>query len=332
MSKRKFINDPSTIADEFLEGFGLALSDYVEIHGHSVIYRGLLDEPPRITTMYIGGAGHEPGSLAFVGKGYENLRVVGDIFAAPSPQTVLEGIHLINRGKGIFFYCGNHEGDVMAAKMAVKMARREGIEIELFIMKDDCGIYSRDEIDQRRHLCCGSMLGKMLGAAAERGYTLDQMRALAEKFTENVASLSVANRGATHPVTDQLITDIPEGKMIIGMGHHGEGPKNLMDMETSEKTVELMAGKIYDDIGLQSGDEVLVTINGSGATTYMELMIIFKDTVRFLEKRGVSVCGNLVGSFTTTQEQAGFVMSMVRVDDEMKILFRDPCRTPFVTK
>ena len=44
------------------------------------------------------------------------------------------------------------------------------------------------------------------------------------------------------------------------------------------------------------------------------------------------MAGNIVGSYITTQEQAGFIMSMVRVDDEMKKLFDAPCRTAFVTK
>lgn len=336
MSKRKFINNPDTIADEFLEGFALALPDFVDVKGHCVMYKGMMtDENPKIITMYLGGAGHEPGSLSFIGRGWENLRVVGDIFAAPSAKTVLEGIHLANEangGKGIFFYCGNHEGDVMAAKMAVKKAKKEGINIELFIMKDDCSVFDRTEMDQRRHLFCGSVLSKLFGAASEAGYTMEQMRALGNRFLDNVASLAAANRGATHPVTDQMITEIPEGKMVIGMGHHGEGAKDYLDMMTSANVVETMASRIAADINLKEGDEVIATINGAGSTTYMELMILYKDLVHYLENRGVTVVNRLVGTFLTTQEQAGFIMSIARVDKEMQTLFNAPCRTPFVTK
>ena len=240
----KFFNEPEGIADEILEGFGLAWQDYVEVHDHSVIWKGLLDAPPRIVTLYIGGAGHEPGSLAFIGRDWENVRILGDIFAAPSVKTIMEGIRLADRGKGIFFYCGNHDGDVMAAKMAVKMARREHINVELFIIRDDCSVYDRNELDQRRHICTGPILSKMLGAASTEGYTMEKMLALAERFTANVAALSVANHGATHPVTGRLLSHIPEGKMVIGMGHHGEGAKQYLDMTSSQNTVSLMAAKI----------------------------------------------------------------------------------------
>ena len=330
--RTKFINDPEHLADEILEGFGLAWKDYVEVHDHSVIWKGLLEAPPRIVTLYIGGAGHEPGSLAFIGEDWENVRVLGDIFAAPSAKTILDGIQLSNRGKGVFFYCGNHEGDVMAAKVAVKMARRERIDVELFVIKDDCSVYGRDEFDQRRHICTGPILSKMLGAASSAGYSMAEMRTLAERFTENVAALSVANRGATHPVTGQPLSVIPEGKMVIGMGHHGEGAKQYLDMRSSRETVMLMASQICGDIGLREGDEVIVMINGAGSTSYSELMVVYKDACHFLRDRGIHVCGNLVGSFTTTMEQGGFAMGLVRADEEMKRLFNAPCRTPYVTK
>lgn len=335
MSKRKFINSPDTITDEVLEGVSLALGDFVEVRGHVVMRKGLLDDEPKTMTMTLGGSGHEPSGLGFTGKGWENLKVIGDIFAAPGPKTVLEGIryaYQASGGKGIFFYCGNHAGDVMSAKMAIKMAKKEGIDVELFIMADDCSAFSREERDQRRNLCCAPTLGKMLGAASEAGYNIEQMKKLGDKYLDNVASIAVANRGASHPVTDQMISEIPEGQMVIGMGHHGEGAKGSLDMKTSRETVDIMAGKIFDDIGLKEGDEVIVTLNGSGATTYMELMIVYKDIVHFLSERGIKVVGNIVGSYITTQEQAGFIMSMVRVDNEMKKLFDAPCRTAFVTK
>ncbi len=332
MSKRKFINSPDTITDELLEGVAGVFDEFLDVKGHVVMRKNLLTDEPKVTTMTLGGSGHEPSCLGFTGKGWEQLKVIGEIFAAPGPEAVLEGIRLANRGKGIFMYVGNHAGDIMSAKMAIKMAKKEGIKVDLHVMTDDCSAFGRDELDQRRNLMCAPTLGKMLGAAAEAGWDCDQMHALCDKYMDNVASLAVANRGSTHPVTDLPISTIPEGEMIIGMGHHGEGAKGGMEMKTSRETVEIMAGKIADDIGLKEGDEVIVTLNGSGATTYMELFIVYKDIVEFLKARGVKVFDKLVGEYVTTQEQAGFIMSMVRVDDEMKDLFKAPCRTAFRTQ
>ncbi len=332
MSTKKFINNPDTITDELLEGVALVYDEFLDVQGHVVMRKNLRTDEPKVTTMTLGGSGHEPSCLGFTGKGWEQLKVIGEIFAAPGPEAVLEGIRLADRGKGIFFYVGNHAGDVMSAKMAIKMAKKEGIKVDMHIMTDDCAAFGRDQMDQRRNLMCAPTLGKMLGAAAEAGWTCEQMHTFCDKYMDNVASLAVANHGATHPVTDQPISVIPDGQMIIGMGHHGEGAKGGMPMKTSKETVEIMAGKIADDIGLKAGDEVIVTLNGSGATTYMEMYIIYKDIVNFLKERGVKVFDKLVGEFVTTQEQAGFIMSMVRVDDEMKELFKAPCRTAFRTQ
>ena len=333
MAAGKFINNPETMTDEMLEGAAIVFGDYIDVQGHVIMRKGLLEDPdPKVTVMTLGGSGHEPSSIGFTGLGWEHLKVLGEVFAAPGPEAVLEGIRLADRGKGVFLYVGNHAGDMMSAKMAVRMARREGIDVEMAVMYDDCSVFGREEKEQRRNLCCAPTLGKMLGAASMKGYGLAEMKALTEKYMNNVASLAVATRGATHPATGMPLSVIEEGQMVIGMGHHGEGAKGSEPIRSARETAELMAGRIAEDIGLAPQDKVLVTINGSGSTTMMELLTVFKDTVHYLKSREVEVSGQIVGEYITTQEQAGFIMSLVRVDEEMQELFDAPCRTAFVTK
>lgn len=325
-----FFDSTETMADDIIEGYGLVWNDYVSVKNHCIYYKGLEKSESRIGTMYIGGAGHEPGSLAFIGRDWENLRVLGDIFAAPGAKAILEGIHILDKGRGILLYCGNHEGDVLAAKTAVRMAKREGINIELFIMKDDCSLYGRDEVDKRRHVCTGPLLSRMLGAAAG-SYSMEEMLTLCEKYTSNVAALAVAYKGAHHPVTGMLLSDIPEGKMSVGMGHHGEGSKDYIDKLPAKDTVDLMAERITNDIGLGTDDDVIIMLNGSGGTSYSELMVVYKDVDDYFRNRGIKIFDKVVGSFTTTVDQAGFGLGVLRVDKEMKNLFKSPCITPFRT-
>lgn len=170
MSSNKFINNPETMTDEMLEGVAQVMEEVIDVKGHVVMRKGLLDDPePTVTVMTLGGSGREPSSLGFCGKGWEHLKVLGEVFAAPGLEAVLEGIRLANRGKGIFFYVGNHAGDIMSAKMAVKKAKREGIAVKMAVMHDDCSIFPREEKEQRRNLCCAPTLGKLLGAAADAG-------------------------------------------------------------------------------------------------------------------------------------------------------------------
>ena len=328
---KKFVNSKETITDEMLEGLQMVLEDYVDIRGHVVARKGVSEERgASILTM--GGSGHEPSSYGFIGRGWECAKVIGDIFAAPGPAAVLEGIRCVDHGEGVLLYVGNHAGDVMSAKMAQKLAERAGIHVEVVVFYDDVSSFPRDRKEQRRGLAGTLGLGKVLGAACERHYTLEELKAVAEKYREGAASLVVATSGATHPVTEQALSVIPEGKMIIGMGHHGEGAGKAVDMVTSKEIIKIMADRLSDDLQLRSGEKVLVILNSAGSTTYMELMILYKDVYEYLKEKGVEIRWKIVGEYLTTQEQAGVQLSFIRLDEELCELVDDPCDTAFIRK
>jgi len=215
---------------------------------------------------------------------------------------------------------------------AYKKAKKAGINVEMVIFHDDVSSFSREEKENRRGMVARLALGKVLGAATEKGLSLEEVKRIAEKAIDNVGSIAAATRGATHPVTGQFLSNIEEGKMIVGMGEHGEGDGLCCDTPTSKDTVKLMADIIIKDLELKAGEKVSVTINGVGSTTYMELMILFKDTVAYLKELGIETVFQIVGEYLTTQEQAGFQMSIMRVDEELEELFKMPCKTYFMTK
>lgn len=329
---KKFINGKDTITDEMLEGLSMVMDDHLELIDHLLVRKNLKDEPAKVSIMTIGGSGHEPSSYGFIGKGWECGKVIGDVFAAPGPAAVLEGLKYVDRGEGVLLYVGNHAGDVMSAKAAQKMALKLGMNVEMVVFYDDISSFPRSEKEQRRGLISSLGLGKVLGAASEKGYNLAQMKALAEKYRENAAALAVATSGASHPVTEQMISVIPEGKMIIGMGQHGEGSFDAVDMKSSAETIKEMTDAIVADLGLKSGDKVLAILNGTGSTTYMELMILYKDYYHYLESLGIKVVWKIVGEYLTTQEQAGFQLGLVHLDDELEEMVNAPCDTTFIRK
>jgi len=328
----KFINDPSRLTDDMIEGLAQVHEDYIDIIGRAVVRKGLADEEPKVTAITIGGTGHEPSSLGFSGRGWECVKVLGDIFAAPGPAAIMEGIHLADKGQGILFYIGNHAGDVMNAKLAMRKAKKEGIDIRMVTLNEDISTFGRDERGQRRGMCASLGLGKTIGAACEKGMPLDAVEAVAQKHIDHSATISVAVGGATHPATGKPISTIEEGKMIIGMGQHGEDSGLMMDIKSSRETVGLMADRIVADLELKQGDKVLLIINGSGSTTYMELMTLYKDTVNYLKEKGIEVAEKIVGSYLTTQEQGGFQMSMTKLDEELLEMVQAPCNTYFIRK
>ena len=60
---------------------------------------------------------------------------------------------------------------------------------------------------------------------------------------------------------------------------------------------------------------MLLIINGVGATTHMELNIIFRKAYKELEARGLQVVSR-IQEILTVQEQAGFQMIMAILDED----------------
>ena len=58
-------------------------------------------------------------------------------------------------------------------------------------------------------------------------------------------------------------------------------------------------------------------LNGTGATTLMEMFIVFRRVAQMLEEKGIQP-GLQIGELLTVQEQGGFQMSIGRVDDELE--------------
>ena len=326
----KFIDDPAELVDDLLEGLALVMADYVNVIGHTVVRKGLQDEAPKVTSVTMGGAGHEPSSLGFLGRGWECVKVIGDIFAAPSAVAVADAIRLANKGRGVLLYVGNHDGDVLSAKLALKLLKRDGIPVELVILRDDISFFDRAHRQDRRGMAGSLILGRVIGAACESGYSLQEVKRVAEDCVTRTATLSAASRGATHPVNGFPISHITPGKMVIGMGQHGEGQGREEPMQPAREVIRRMADRLCADLELQAGDKVSVTLYGTGSTTYMELLVLYRDTVEYFQARGITISATLVGEYLTTQEQAGFQLSCMKLNEELRTLLDAPCHTFFV--
>ena len=74
-------------------------------------------------------------------------------------------------------------------------------------------------------------------------------------------------------------------------------------MMSSKDTVATVAEALSKKLDLKAGDKAFVMINGCGATTMME-MLVLSDTVEFLKAKGVEVVASMVGEILTVQEAA----------------------------
>lgn len=333
MKMKKFINDPSNLTQELLEGLALSNQDIIELtEGTRLIVNKKLKDADRVTIVTLGGTGHEPAISGFVGEGMVDISVPGDIFAAPGPQQCFEAIKMADKGKGVLFVVLNHAGDMLTANLTMKMVKKAGLNVIKVVTQDDVANAPRENADDRRGLVGCVPLYKIAGAAAAEGKSLEEVATIAQKFADNMATIAVAAKGATHPSTGGVIAELDDDDMEIGMGQHGEGGGGRMPLKTADETAQIMLDALLKDLDIKSGEKLLLIINGTGATTLMEQLIVFRKCYNYLKEKEIEVVANVVGELLTVQEQAGFQMMIARMDDELIHYWNQPCRTPYFKK
>jgi dihydroxyacetone kinase-like protein len=334
MTMKKFLNDPNNITTELLQGFTLAYSSKVKLLSDRIVVRATPKSKDKVAVITLGGSGHEPALSGFVGEGLLDASVVGDIFAAPGAPRVLEALRLFKDHPGIVLIILNHAGDVMNGNMAFNMAIKEGINVKKVLTAEDIAPGINAPIEDRRGLGGCVPLAKVAGAAAEAGKSLDEVVAIAEKFNATMSTLAVTMKTATHPQSGQYISELSDDMMEIGMGQHGEGggtgPQKIL---TADETAAAMVPKLVAASKLQKGDTATLIINGSGATTLMEMFIVFRKAHQLLTDAGIKVIGGRCEEILTVQEAAGFQMFLAKLDDETQKYYEAPSNAPYwVTK
>lgn len=320
---KKFINNPDNITKELLEGYTMAYRDKVCLLGENTVVRTNAKSKDKVAIVTIGGAGHEPALSGFVGEGMLDCSVVGDIFAAPGAPRVLEALKEFKRDAGIILVVLNHAGDVMSANMALKLAKRFDINVKILLTHEDisAGLDTPDE--DRRGLAGCVPLYKIIGAAAEEGKSLDEIYEIGERFNRQMATLAVAMKSCTHPQNGGIIAELPEGIMEIGMGQHGEGGGGRMELLSADDTAERMIKPLLEKLEAKKGDKLLLYINGVGATTHMEMNIIFRKACMLLEEAGCELVEGKITEILTVQEQSGFQMILGKCDDDHAVYLKD---------
>lgn len=332
MKMKKFINDPSKLTSELLEGLALVNKDILELKPNNLVVSKSLKDANRVTVVTLGGAGHEPALSGFVGDGMIDISVVGDIFAAPGPHACIEAIKMAEKGHGVLFVVLNHAGDMLTANLTMKEVKKQGLNVIKVVTQEDVSNAPRENSDDRRGLVGCVPTYKIAAAAAKAGKTLEEVAEIARRFADNMATIAVAAREATHPQTGAPFADLGDIDMEIGMGQHGEGGGGRQPMKSADETVEIMMGALLKDLNIKTGEKLMVIINGSGGTTLMEQLILFRGCVKYLEKLGIEVVANMVGEILTVQEQAGFQMFIARMDEELLDYWNVSAKTPYFSK
>lgn len=331
MPMKKFINDPANLTAELLEGLGMCFSDKIKIVNDKIVCRANPKPEDKVAIVTLGGAGHEPALSGFVGEGMLDASVVGDIFAAPGAPKVLEALRMFNREAGIIVVTLNHAGDRMSASKAIRDASKEGIKVVEIVTAEDISAGIDTDPEDKRGLAGCIPLYKVIGAAAEQGKSIDEIVEIGERFNKQMATLAVAMTGCTHPQNGEPIAILADDEMEIGMGQHGEAGGGISKILTADETADRMVAELIKATGVVEGDSAMLLINGTGATTLMEQLIVYRKAAKTLADKGVSLVNGWCGEMLTVQEMGGFQMIVCKLDDDHKELLGATCATPYWT-
>ena len=323
---KKLINNPDRVVSEMLSGLAKAHPELVYAgEGVEVISRRT-KTAGKVGIVSGGGSGHEPAHAGYVGEGMLDAAVAGNVFASPSPDRILEGIHAADSGAGVLLVVKNYSGDVMNFKMAAELATMEGVKIESVLVKDDVAVEDSTFSTGRRGIAGTVFVHKVAGAAAEMGLSLCEVKAAANKAIANIRTMGMAMSPCILPGVGKAGFELGEDEMEIGMGIHGEPGISREKLKQAKELAPILLDKIIADFDY-TGKEVAVMVNGLGGTPLMELYIMFNEAERFLKDKHINVYKSYVGNYMTSLEMAGCSITLFALDDELKKLLDAPART-----
>ena len=322
---QKLINRPEDLVDEMLAGFCAAYSDIVRLSGKRLVVRAQPKAQGKVGLVIGNGSGHEPAMIGWIGEGLFDVNIAGEVFTAPGPEQMVAGIRAADCGGGALVCVSHHAGDLLNAELALELCEAEDIDnVDMVVLYDDISSAPKGREPERRGTAGLFFVWKMLGAFCEGDADLAAAKALAEKVRDNTRSLAMSLSSCASPVTGEVMFEMAPDEMEIGMGLHGEIGMGRQKALSADATIDLMLPPILEDLPYQAGDEVLVLLNNSGSLTLMELFILYRRVAEKLAEAEISVYKSWIGAYATTQEMAGFALSLCRVDEQMKALWDAP--------
>jgi dihydroxyacetone kinase-like protein len=350
---KKLINAVEDVVKEQLQGMAVAHPDMLKVH-YEPKYVVRADAPVKgkVALVSGGGSGHEPMHGGFVGVGMLDGACPGEVFTSPTPDQMYECAKAVDGGAGVLFLVKNYTGDVMNFEMAAEMAAAEGIKVQSILIDDDVAVKDSTWTAGRRGVGTTVLAEKIVGAAAEAGYSLEECADLCRKVNQYGRSIGIALTSCIVPAAGNPTFDLPEDEFEFGIGIHGEPGRERLKMTNADEIGEMMTKAILDDQAytrtvrewgdesgawidveltdnpLQSGDQVIAFVNSMGGTPVAELYAIYRKMAEVCAAYGVTIVRNLIGPYITSLEMQGCSITLLKVDDEILKFWDAPVNTP----
>lgn len=325
-------NRPADFADEMVDGFVRANGRWVRKVAGGVS-RSTKAAEPEVALVIGGGSGHYPAFAGLVGPGLAHGAAMGNLFASPSAHQVEGVIRASEQGKGVLLSYGNYAGDVLHFTAAQDAVRADGIDCRTVTVTDDIFSAPPAEAAKRRGIAGDLTVFKVAGGAASGGYTIDDVERVAILANARTRSMGVAFTGCTLPGAEEPLFSVPEGRMAVGLGIHGEPGIDETDIPSADGLAELFVTHLLDDAEIPEGvtpqgARVVPILNGLGSVKSEELFVVYDRIATLLEAAGITLVDPQVGEFCTSFDMAGVSLTLLWVDEELERLWGAAADTP----
>ena len=266
------------------------------------IYRSNLKENC-VRVILNGGGGIGPMWAGCVAEGLSDGIVHGEFDSAPNAYTIYEMAKKLDAGKGVLLITNNYMGDYLNNDMACELLAYDGIESEVCLISDDAGSARGRSRSERGGMSGILQVAKAAVKAAYEGKSLKEVKAVADRFNENTVSVTA------------LYDD--DGNISYGAGFSGEPPLVTEEFTGADDFVKHGLEILLDDFE-DIPEKIFLNISRMRNTCYAESMVILQSSVRFLEEKGIKVCGCTAGSYFDVFEQGGCIFTVTAVDEDME--------------
>jgi phosphoenolpyruvate---glycerone phosphotransferase subunit DhaK len=319
---KKFMNSTDTMLRESLSGFAQCHRDIVTLDSEFRFIRRTQIKRGKVGLVSGGGSGHEPLHTGFVGHGMLDAACPGQVFTSPTPDQIVAAADAVDAGAGVLFIVKNYAGDVMNFSLAAEMC---GGNADTLVIDDDVAL--EKSMQGRRGVAGTMVVEKMLGAAAEAGADLPALKRLGTSVNAWTRSMGVALTSCTVPAVGKPTFDIADNEMEVGVGIHGEAGRRRVAMKHADEIAKELVDAITDDLGVSARSDVLLMINGFGATPLLELNLMYDAALRQLAKHQLAAGRGIVGNYVTSLDMAGCSVTVTLLNDELTDLWDAPVHT-----
>ncbi|GAB5072390.1 dihydroxyacetone kinase subunit DhaK [Citrobacter sedlakii] len=349
---KKLINRVEDVLSEQLAGLAKAYST-LTLH-QDPVYVTRADAPVqgKVALLSGGGSGHEPMHCGYIGRGMLSGACPGEIFTSPTPDKMFECAMQIDGGEGVLLIIKNYTGDILNFETATELLHDSGVKVTTVVVDDDVAVKDSLYTAGRRGVANTVLIEKLVGAAAERGDSLEACAALGRRLNNHGHSIGVALAACTVPAAGKPSFTLNDNEMEFGVGIHGEPGIDRRAFSSLDETVDQMFDTLLENGAysrtlrhwdpqqgvwledkqnkqpLQRGDRVIALVNNLGATPLSELYGVYNRLETRCQEAGMIIERNLIGAYCTSLDMSGFSITLLKVDDDTLALWDAPVHTP----